>query len=133
MRQENRNFAIGVVAVLVIILLGAGAYFMNAKNKMSVGYQAVFLSNGQVYFGKIYGRENKFVTLTDVYYLQMKQQLQNQNQDLLNQPDLTLIKLGNELHGPTSAMQINSNQILFIEDLKSDSKVVQAIQKSNNK
>jgi hypothetical protein len=121
-----------LVIAVVVILLSAAGYFLMAKSKLGStagGYQAVFLSNGQVYFGKVANKDDNFVKLTDIYYLQLKQPLQNQNQDMLNQPDLTLIKLGNELHGPADMMEINRTQILFIEDLKKDSKVVQAIEK----
>ena len=40
---------------------------------------------------------------------------------------ISLIKLGNELHGPTDEMRITRSHILFIEDLKNDSAVVLAI------
>ena len=43
------------------------------------------------------------------------------------QQELTLIKLGNELHGPTDRMVINRDFILLTESLKNDSRVVQAI------
>jgi len=38
-----------------------------------------------------------------------------------------LIKLGNEIHGPADSMIITKDHILFIEQLKDDSKVVRAI------
>jgi len=123
---------IALIAVVAIILISGAIYFIMAKNKLDSSdnsYQAVFLSNGQVYFGKVADKNDQFVKLTNIYYLQLKQPLQNQNQDVLNQPDLTLIKLGNELHGPADLMEINRDQILFIENLKSDSKVSQAIEK----
>lgn len=41
--------------------------------------------------------------------------------------NFSLVKLGNELHGPEDKMSINLSQVLFVEDLKVDSKVVEAI------
>jgi hypothetical protein len=41
--------------------------------------------------------------------------------------NINIVKLGGELHGPTDEMRINRDTVLFIEDLKSDSKVVSAI------
>ena len=38
-----------------------------------------------------------------------------------------LIKLGNEIHGPLDSMLINRDHVVIIEDLKDDSRVVQAI------
>jgi hypothetical protein len=74
--------------------------------------------------------------LRDIYYLQIitkplqrsqegdaaaVQQQQQQEQRL------TLIKLGNEIHGPKDEMLINRDQVVIMEDLKDDSRVVQAI------
>lgn len=87
-------------------------------------YQAVFLDNGQVYFGELTDRDDEFYTLTNVYYLQIRQDPQAGEAD---SEDVSLIKLGNEMHGPEDEMQINKEHILFIEDLKSDSKVSKAI------
>ena len=117
------------------------------------GYVAVFLSNKQVYFGKLNDAESVFPTLTDVFYLRVTQTLAPGTagsaqevsvvkdskdakdktatpaaaaaQQLKNQ--LTLIKLGAEIHGPTDSIRINRDQILFVETLKDDSKVVKAI------
>ena len=38
-----------------------------------------------------------------------------------------LTKLGGEIHGPEDKMIVNRQQVLFIENLKPDSKVVQLI------
>lgn len=97
-------------------------------------YQAVFLSNGQVYFGKIASSPwSKYVRLKEIYYLQLKQGLQSQDLNSIASGDMTLIKLGNELHAPSDKMEINREHILFIEDLKADSKVVKAIQDYRSK
>jgi hypothetical protein len=69
--------------------------------------------------------------LTDVYYLQTK------TADTVNpQPaasststNLELVKLGSELQGPTDEMIINKDQVTFFENLKSDGKVTQSIEK----
>jgi len=133
MIQDKKKLGgIILIAVAAVILVSGAVYFIIAKNRMDISdnsFQAVFLSNGQVYFGKVADKNDQFVKLTNIYYLQLKQPLQNQSQDALSQPDLTLIKLGNELHGPADLMEINRDQILFIENLKSDSKVTQAIEK----
>ena len=107
-------------------------FLLNVKKVVHEGYQAVFLNNGQVYFGKIIAQDNNFVKLNDIYYLQLNQDLQNQGGDILNQPDMSLIKLGNELHGPEDEMEIILNNILFIENLARDSKVLKAIRNYKN-
>ena len=98
-------------------------------------WQAIFLSNGQVYFGKVKVAGSRSLTLTDIYYLQVvTKPLQTTQQGASassdnTQQELTLIKLGNEIHGPTDRMVINRDQILLTEKLKNDSRVVQAISK----
>ena len=108
-------------------LVGGAFYFWQSTSRLhESGYQAVFLVNGQVYFGKVANQNSTWVKLTDIYYLQSRSALQNQD-DLGSQQDVTLVKLGQELHGPTDQMQILRDHILFIENLASNSKVLQAI------
>ncbi|MBI3495024.1 hypothetical protein HY065_00135 [Candidatus Berkelbacteria bacterium] len=94
-------------------------------------YQSVFLTNGQVYFGKITGRTSEQTTLVDVYYLQVQQPIQptDPNKKVEQQPQISLVKLGNELHKPEDEMTINNQQILFVEKMKEDGQVVQAIRR----
>ncbi|MEK7641233.1 MAG: hypothetical protein AAB389_04545 [Patescibacteria group bacterium] len=112
-----------VVAVLaVIVLMQSGVLPVRLSGK----YQAVFLSNNQVYFGKLYNTGADYPVLRDIYYLQVTQVLQPKDPRSPAQ-QINLVKLGGELHGPEDEMRINGNQILFVEDLKSDSQVVAAI------
>ncbi len=122
-----------VLAVVVIII---GLFLVSRYTKFNVlglsnstGYQAVFLGNGQVYFGHVSNDNARTVTLEDIYYLQVNSNLQTPpgNEVDANQGELSLVKLGNELHGPMDKMRINQSAVLFIEDLKDDSKVVDAI------
>jgi hypothetical protein len=86
----------------------------------------VFLSNSQVYFGKIDSIDVNYITLKDVFYLKANQNLQNSTADA-ESSQMSLVKLGDELHGPTDVMHINQSQVLFYEDLKSNGKVAEAI------
>ena len=90
-------------------------------------YQAVFLTNGQVYFGQISNTESNYVTLKDIYYLQVGPQQGSGADVSQSQQSISLVKLGNELHGPEDEMHISRSQILFYEDLKKDGSVVKAI------
>jgi hypothetical protein len=124
-----------VVALIIIIAVIAGVVIL-VKNKLTAQkvvdptkFQAVFLTNGQTYFGKVTNEKSDYVDLSSVYYLVLKQPLQSQSTDLnqtTSQPEYNLVKLGKELHGPTG-MSISRSQILFIENLSNDSKVVSAI------
>jgi hypothetical protein len=126
------------ILLLVVVVIVAAVLGVLFRDKLGMGkaetvsdYQAVFLTNGQVYFGKLSDKNDKYVTLNDIYYLQVNQalqQTQNGQQPAANQqPQLSLVKLGNELHGPVDEMKINRDQILFFEDIKKDGRVAQAI------
>jgi len=116
-----------VLFSILVFMLGSLLFLTNYKKPLYEGYQAVFLNNGQVYFGRIISRDESIIKMEDIYYLQVKQQLQNQDANAQNQPDMSLIKLGNELHGPEDKMEIVVNNVLFIENLAGDSKVLKAI------
>lgn len=99
-------------------------------------YQAVFFSNGQVYFGKLNVHNKDYLKLTNIFYLQ-SQDSTDQTDELqagaTQEGELQLIKLGNEVHGPEDQMMINRDQILFYENLKSDSKVATSIKDYQSK
>jgi len=114
--------------VLVVAIIGGGLWYFKFRPAAGEGYQAVFLSNGQVYFGKIVDTSSNYLTLDDVHYLVAQRPLQDQQGATPSaQPQYTLRKLGGELHGPEGKMAINRKHILFIEGLKPDGKVVEAI------
>jgi hypothetical protein len=83
-------------------------------------YQAVFLANGQTYFGRYYDRIGAYAKIEDIYYLQ---QTQGADPDL--PPDTKLVRRGNELHGPSSRMLVPKSAILFVEDLTDASPIAQ--------
>lgn len=142
MTEEKKEGSMmsAIVIVIIIAAVVVGGFMLFRKSASSstavvdeTKYQAVFVTNGQVYFGKVSGENNQYVSLSDVYYLVLKQPLQNQKTEGEDQqaqdqvkPGYSLIKLGKEMHGPTS-MSISKEQILFIENLADDSKVVSTI------
>lgn len=96
---------------------------------MSSDYKAVFLTNGQVYFGRLEeNRKDQFVTMSEVYYLQVQETAEGQPATGQQGGQTSLVRLGTEMHGPEGTMEVNRDHILFIENLRSDSSVVQAIQ-----
>ena len=81
-------------------------------------YQAIFLTNGQTYFGRYLDRLGPYVKLDNAFYIQ-QQAAQQEGQ----QGDLKLVRRGSELHEPDAEMLIPKDAILFIEDLRPDSQV----------
>lgn len=112
-----------VVIIALVILWQLGVLPVGARGD----YQAVFLTNDQVYFGKLSREGAAYPTLRDIYYLRVTQTLQPRDPNAQPTQQLQLVKLGNELHGPQDEMRINREHILFVEDLKVDSQVVTAI------
>lgn len=129
-----------VAILLLVIVLGGAGWFMASRglfpgsskddNTKPSEWMAVFLTNGQVYFGKMSNAGKQFVKLNDIYYLQLAQAPQPEGQNTTQtqqQQQVSLVKLGNELHGPVDEMQINRDHILFYEEMKNEAKVVEAI------
>ena len=133
--RKNYIYA-GVLAAIVVIM--AGRYYGNKLGGGLPGnlseWQAVFLSDGQVYFGHLKTYNSNFYLLTNIYYLKYGNALQQNagaSDVAVSEQKLNLIKLGGELHGPEDMMYIAKDKIIFIENLKSTSLVVKAISKTN--
>ena len=118
----------GVAAVVILLLAsivllatnkGEGQYIK--KNKL----QAVFLNTGQVYFGNIKNLNGKYITLSNIYYLQTANG-GNSSQTNSNS-NVTLVKLGCELHEPFDLMVINRDQVTFWENLQDGGQVATAV------
>jgi len=124
-----------LVVMLVITSVIASVYLItrlvastsNGGAVKSKQFQALFLTNGQVYFGHLSDVNDGYVKLTDIYYLQVQQQVQPGQSSSSSNPNVSLAKLGNELHGPEDVMYVAQSQVLFWENLKNSGKVVQAI------
>ena len=129
MKNRNRK-----ILWLVVIAAAVAAVALWKTDNLAIGidagsaYQAVFLSNNQVYFGRLSSANSQYPVLRDIYNLQVTQPLQPKEEDAPTSPNINLVKLGAEIHGPLDEMRINRDHILFIEDLKSDSQVVVAIE-----
>jgi len=131
--------ALFLLAVAIVLVLGVSLFRTTWANQhRRSSYQAVFLTSGQVYFGKMERMTEQEMVIVNVYYLQATDNPQqasgtqtntnaNVNSSAATTPQYSLIKLGGELHGPQDRMYISRNQVLFTEDLKDSSQVVTAI------
>jgi hypothetical protein len=136
-RSSNSILNTILVVLLIITSVVASAYLIlrlvtttgnNGGDIKTKQYQALFLSNGQVYFGRLSAVDNDYVKLTDIYYLQVQQSVQpGSSSSSSSNQQVSLAKLGNELHGPEDEMFVARDQVLFWENLKNSGKVVQAI------
>ncbi len=134
--QKAIRFIVGLLVVLAVlyggyryVAGGLSGLLPSSNDTAKEGYSAVFLANDQVYFGKLSTR-GKTLILEDVYYIRLDQtqpQIDETSDSGTQQPQLTLVKLGDQIHGPVDEMRINADQVLFVERIKDDSTVVKGI------
>jgi hypothetical protein len=118
-----------LLAVALMLLAVIGTLILSGNKSEdslvdSKKLQAVFLTNDQVYFGKITDLNSKYVVLSSIYYL--RTQSGDTNTTTANN-NVSLVKLGCELHKPYDRMVINRDQVQFWENLQSDGQVAQAV------
>ena len=111
---------------LAIIIAGSifALLFLLPKGERinSGGYQVVYMSTGQAYFGKLKNTDGDYLVLSTPY---TAQDVKGEGENA--QSSTTLIKVSQQQYGPDEAMSLKSEQVLFWQNLRSDSKVSQAI------
>lgn len=127
-----------VVIGIIIIAVSVCVYFLVNKKNGGLGenkseWQAIFMDNDHTYFGQIFSENKDSVIIKNIYYLAGMTNPQKLSEDEKNNKDFSLIKLGSEVHGPFDEMKVNRTHILFVEDLRADSKIVKAIEDYQNK
>lgn len=126
MRNQKGSAAVQIVwviagiAVIVAALLHMKHSLSNSPVTFSTPYQAVLLTSGAAYFGKLEGYGTPRPVLNEVYYIV------TQNNPETKQSSNVLVKRGKELHEP-DRMYLNPNQILCVEPVGEKSKVAQLI------
>lgn len=132
MRTVTRRLA----ALLIALVVFAGVFALvrwwdfALPSFGAARYQAVFLSNGQTYFGRLVDRIGPYVKVEHAYYIQQTPPGEDQAQQ---PPESRLIRRGNELHQPLPVVLIPRTAILFVEDLRADSAVAQFMTKDSGK
>ncbi len=106
-----------ILIILVIVLLAAlaGIFFWQ-KIGFQKPYYAVYLTTGDLYFGNL----SRFPSLSlfDVWFLQS---------DSNSQTGLKLTKFANAVWGPNDRIQLNKQNIVWINKLSKDSQVIKLI------
>ena len=123
-------FSATILVVALLIFLAVSTPKNESTFVEDDKFQAVFLNGGQVYFGQVTDLNSNYLRLVDIYYLRVNQQVQpaeGENLPIPQEGDISLVKLGCELHGPKDEMLINMDQVIFWENLKPEGQVSQAI------
>ena len=129
----RKQILIFVIIIFVLVLIFVYVNFWQngyIKNITQVirfrnSYQAVFLSNDQVYFGKITELTNKYIVLNNPYYIQIYQTTVSEENP---QPEMKLIAIKDEFHKPKDFMLIEKSSVIFIEELRDASQIVDIIE-----
>jgi hypothetical protein len=126
MRNQQGTAAVQIVWFLagIVVIVAAFMFVKDTRPGPAVAfttpYQAVLLTNGSAYFGKLQGYGTPQPVLTEVYYIV------TQTNPETKQSTNVLVKRGKELHEP-DRMYLNPNQILCVEPVGPNSKVAQLI------
>lgn len=118
--------AVGILLLAVIITISVGGTKSEDKYVDTTKLQAIFLNTGQVYFGNVKALNSRYFVLTNIYYLQTSNNSSSSSNASSN-PNVTLVKLGCELHEPYDQMVINSSQVTFWENLQDNGQVAKAV------
>jgi len=115
-----------IVAVITIVVLSAVAIIVGLMGSGIAGvdasrYQAVFLSDGTVYVGKLSAIDGAHYKLTSVYLVTSNQAAVASDKSAQSVTATTaLTRLENGLLGAENEMTIQRDKVLFYENLKTD-------------
>ncbi|MEO5499333.1 MAG: hypothetical protein ABIR46_02450 [Candidatus Saccharimonadales bacterium] len=133
---SKKKWLVPVLLLLALLVAGIVGWKMlgaTSDAPRSDRYQAVFLSTGQIYFGHLKNTHGNYLTLEQSYYTKSSElptdATPEQKQATSN--NVSLVKVGDEVYGPENTMKIRAEQVLFWQDLKTDSKVAKAIDSAN--
>jgi hypothetical protein len=125
--QGTRVMQVVWIVAGLVVIVAAGWFIVGKVRSRAVDfptpYQAVLLTNGAVYFGKLEGYGGPHPVLSEVYYIV------SQTDQTTKKVSNMLVKRGKELHQP-DRMYLTPNQILFVEPVGPSSKVADLIQQS---
>lgn len=125
--RPSRTFLLALLcAVLIFLSMGCekqSGQTQPAPLSFGTEYQAVFMDNGQTFFGKIENAGTPYPKLSDVFYIQ--REVNRETNEVKN----ILVKRGSEWHAP-DYMMINAAHIVAIEPVAVNSRVAQLIKQA---
>lgn len=134
-RAGLSKWGVGVFGLLVLVLVASALVLLGVGGKKTTEasfvdeskLQAVFLQTGQVYFGNVSEMNRDFFVLNNIYYLQTSTSGAATDATAAD-TNVSLVKLGCELHSPFDTMVINRDQVTFWENLQGDGQVAKAVE-----
>lgn len=132
MRQLSVVLATLIALAVLMLLVLTVVRLLSPQDSLASAiapneYQAVFLTNGQVYFGSLSAPGGDFYYLRHVYYLASRGSLQS------GRPAGVFLKaITTSAHAPQDLMIINRSQISFVENLDPAGKVARYLAQAGN-
>jgi len=139
-RPQNRQPSsdvykkISIMLLMVLVLVFAYLFIFDKKEKavenspVEEKWYMIKLSDNTVYYGQISDVAADPIVISNVYYnYDQLKPADGSEEDPQEANSLRLVKRGKESHGPDGTMSMVRSQVLFMEPLKQDSKVLQAI------
>lgn len=122
----RKPYVVAAGAFLGGFILAAAVWFLIPRGQQidTNQYQAVYLVNGQMYFGKLQNTEGTYLYMKSPY---IPQSTSGDTQNTSSDATSTIVRVKNQLWGPEDSIAIRADQVAFWQNLRSDSKVSQAI------
>ena len=118
--MRRTTVAAGVVVVALAALALLFVQWQRGPH-LTARYQAVLLTNGISFYGRLEGMGEPFPVLRDVFYVQSRTNPETK------QVTNILIRRGQEWHAPDH-MVLNASHILLVEPVREDSQVAKLIE-----
>lgn len=128
-------FCVGLA--IILIALQFALYGMRYRGLFDDStYQAVTLTNGLTFFGRLQRYSPNTFVLSDVYYLKTSADVNELNEtaaasetaaEATTDSGLQLFQLSQDFYQPQNDLIINRDQIVYWQNLQSDSPIVQTI------
>ncbi len=123
-KERVKKTIVGTISVITLCLaavaLMAGCSKTENNLSFKTDYQAIFLDNGQVFFGKLENGASAHPLVRDVYYI--GRQASPDGKEVKN----ILLKRGGEWHAP-EFMYLTASHIVMIEPVSPTSRVAELI------
>jgi hypothetical protein len=121
-------FLVGIVSYLLFFQKSDSGPQAAGRPAEQSSWYSVKLVNGDIFYGKVEDIAADPVIMKNVYYdYDQVKKTEGVTAEENKSGSLRLVKRGKETHGPDGTMNIVRGQILFMEPLKEDSKVLRAI------
>ncbi len=136
-RLEEKTYR-RITVVLAVLAIAAAAYWQinrrpevapndtSKKQGDPAKWYMVRLADKEIFYGQVADQSSDPVVLNNVYY-DYDQPKDGEAPKAEETPNMRLVKRGKEAHGPSGTMNIVRSQVMFMEPLADDSKVLKAI------